>query len=169
VSEPTVVVGVVTRAHGIRGQVAVSNRSDNPDRWAAGAVVRTPDDRSLTVADVRPHGDRLLVTFEGISDRASAEALRGVELSVPLSALPSLGPDEWWPHDIEGCRVRTESGRELGTVTEVVFNPANDLWVAIDEDGVETLVPALKDLLVEVDTDAKRIVVRDVAGLTTPD
>jgi 16S rRNA processing protein RimM len=65
--------------------------------------------------------------------------------------------------------VRTESGRELGTVTEVVFNPANDLWVAIDEDGVETLVPALKDLLVEVDTDAKRIVVRDVAGLTTPD
>jgi 16S rRNA processing protein RimM len=169
VAEPTVVVGRVTKAHGVRGEVAVQNRSDNPDRWVPGAEVTTPDGRRLVVATVRPHGERLLVTFEGVDDRADAEALRGTELSVPRSALPALGPDEWWPHDLEGCRVATDAGRELGVVTEVVFNPANDLWVAVDEAGVETLVPALKDLLVEVDTAGKRIVVREVPGLTAPE
>jgi 16S rRNA processing protein RimM len=169
VDEPTVVVGVVTRAHGVRGEVAVENRSDNPDRWVAGAVVRTPDGRGLTVEAVRPHGGRLLVTFQGVVDRTGAEALRGLELSVPRSSLPPLGEDEWWPHQIEGCRMVTETGRDLGVVTEVVFNPANDLWVAVDDAGAETLVPALKDLLVEVDVEAKRIVVRDVPGLTAPE
>jgi 16S rRNA processing protein RimM len=169
VDEPAVVVGVVTRAHGVRGEVAVENRSDNPDRWVAGAVVRTPDGRALTVEAVRPHGGRLLVTFAGVADRTTADALRGLELSVPRSALPELGEDEWWPHQIEGCRLTTETGRDLGVVTEVVFNPANDLWVAVDDAGNESLVPALKDLLVEVDPDAKRIVVRDVPGLTAPE
>lgn len=167
--EPTVVVGRVTKAHGVRGEVSVVNRSDNPERWVPGAVVTTAEGRPLTVGAVRPHGDRLLVTFEGIADRAGAEALRGCELSVPRSELPVLGPDEWWPHDLEGCRITTDAGRDLGIVREVVFNPANDLWVAVDGAGTETLVPALKDLLLEVDTASKRILVREVPGLTAPE
>jgi 16S rRNA processing protein RimM len=167
--EPTVVVGEVTRAHGVHGEVAVRNRSDNPDRWVAGATVLRPDGRPLTVAAVRVHGDRLLVTFAEIDDRTQAEALRGVELAVPVSSLPPLGEMEWWPHQLEGCTVTTEAGRDLGTVREVILNPANDLWVAVDAEGVETLVPALRSLLREVDVEAKRIVVRDVPGLTVPE
>lgn len=167
--EPTIVVGVVTKAHGVRGEVAVENRSDNPARWVPGAVVSTEAGRELTVGSVRPHGGRLLVTFEGVADRADAEALRGKALLIPASALPVLGPDEWWPHDLEGCRITTRSGRDLGVLREVLFNPANDLWVAVDEAGHETLVPALKDLLVEVDVVGKEILVRDVPGLTAPD
>jgi 16S rRNA processing protein RimM len=169
VDEPTVGVGLVTRAHGVHGEVAVQNRSDNEDRWLPGAVVFTQDGRSLTIEQVRPHGDRILVTFGGVADRAAAEALRGTELVVPESWLPDLGPDEWWPHQIEGCRVATETGRDLGTVVEVIANPANDLWVAAGEGGVETLIPALRSLLVEVDVRAKRIVVRDVPGVTAPE
>jgi 16S rRNA processing protein RimM len=169
VDEPTVVVGLVTKAHGIRGEVVVRNRSDNPDRWAVGSVVLTEAGRALTVERVRSHGDRLVVGFDGIGDRTAAEALGGETLVVPRSWLPPLGDDEWWPHDLEGCRIRTESGRDLGELREVIANPANDLWVALDDVGVETLVPALKDLLVEVDVGAKRIVVRDVPGLTAPD
>ena len=168
-SEPTVVVGRVTRAHGVSGEVAIRNRSDNPERWIDGAVVHTPEGRPLTVASVRPHADRLLVRFEEIHDRTAAEAIRGAELSVPISTLPPLREGEWWPHDLEGCDVRTQAGRDLGTVREVVPNPANDLWVAVDRLGRETLVPALRSLLIEVDVAAKRIVVRDVPGLTVPE
>ncbi|MEX0984330.1 MAG: ribosome maturation factor RimM [Actinomycetota bacterium] len=167
--EPTIVVGEVTRAHGVRGEVAVRNRSDNPERWLPGTIVRAPDGSALTVAAVRTHGGKLLVTFEQIADRNAAETLRGAELRVPLTDLPPLAEGEWWPHDLEGCRIFTESGRDLGTLTEVVFNPANDLWVARDEAGTETLVPALRSLLVDVDIAARRIVVRDVPGLTTPE
>ena len=88
---------------------------------------------------------------------------------MPESWLPDLPDGEWWPHQLEGCLIVTERGRELGTLTEVIANPANDLWVAVDASGKETLVPVLKDLLIQVDVPAKRIVVRDVPGLTAPE
>jgi 16S rRNA processing protein RimM len=121
------------------------------------------------VTAARSHCARLLVSFEGIDDRTAADGLRGRELLVPESWLPDLPDGEWWPHQLEGCRMVTERGRELGVLSEVIANPANDLWVAVDETGSETLVPVLKDLLIEVDIPGKRIVVRDVPGLTVPE
>jgi 16S rRNA processing protein RimM len=169
VERPTVVVGVVTKAHGIRGEVSVQNRSDNPDRWRPDAVVFDREGASYRVRDIRSHGARLLVRFEGIDDRGAAEALRGRELLIPASWLPTLPEGEWWPDEIEGCRVVTDGGRDLGTVQEIVPNPANDLWVAVDGAGTETLIPALAELVIEVDVRAGRIVVRDVPGLTGPE
>ena len=167
--EPTVVVGVVTGVHGLRGEVSVQNRSDNPDRWVAGGVVLREDGAALTIASSRRHGRRLLVTFDGIADRNTAERLRGAVLVVPERWLPELSDGEWWAHQLEGCEVRTVSGRVLGVVTEVIPNPANDLWVAVDDEGRETLVPALADLLIDVDVAARSILVADVPGLTAPE
>jgi 16S rRNA processing protein RimM len=169
VSEPTVVVGHVTRAHGIRGEVAVEVRSDNDERFAAGAHVFLTSGRRLTIARAQSHGARLLVAFDGVVDRSAAEALRGELLVVPESWLPELPDDEYWPFQLEGCEVVTESGRSLGTVSDVIPNPANDLWVALAADGTETLVPAIHDVVVDVDLATRRILVRDVAGLTAPD
>jgi 16S rRNA processing protein RimM len=169
VDEPTVVVGVVTGVHGLRGEVSIQNRSDNPDRWAPGGTVLRENGVALTITGSRRHGRRLLVTFAGVADRGSAEALRGVVLVVPESWLPALSKGEWWAHQLEGCEVRTASGRILGVVKEVIPNPANDLWVAVDEDGRETLVPALADLLIDVDVEARTILVDDVPGLTAPE
>jgi 16S rRNA processing protein RimM len=169
VEQPTIVVGVVTRAHGIRGEVSIQNRSDNPDRWRAEAVVFDRNGASYRVREVRSHGARLLVRFEGIDDRPAADALRGRELLVPRSWLPALPEGEWWPDQIRGCHIVTEGGRELGAVTEIVANPANDLWVAVDDAGTETLVPVLAEVLIDVDVDARRIIVRDVPGLTAAD
>jgi 16S rRNA processing protein RimM len=167
--EPTIVVGVVTKAHGIRGEVAVEVRSDNPERFTDGASVFTPEGRELRIEHVHAHGQRTLVRFVGVADRTAAEALAGTILEVPESWLPGLADGEYWPFELEGCRVVTDAGRELGTVSEVIPNPANDLWVAVDADGTETLVPALRDVIVEVDVAAKRILVRDVPGLTAPE
>ena len=167
--EPTLVVGVITTVHGLRGEVAVQNRSDNPDRWRPGGTVLLEDGRALTIGSVRPHGRRLLVTFEGIEDRTTAEALRGASLLVPESWVPQLPAGSWWAYELEGCIVETSSGRQLGVLTEVVANPANDIWIAVDPDGNETLIPVLADLLVDVDPSAKRIVVRDVPGVTAPE
>jgi 16S rRNA processing protein RimM len=167
--EPTVVVGRVTKVHGLRGEVAIQVFSDNPDRFAPDSQVFLEDGRALTIAAAREHGGRLLVTFAEVQDRAVAESLRGRSLVVPESMLPPLPAGEYWPHQLVGCKVVTESGRHLGTVAEVVPNPANDLWVAVDAEGTETLVPALKDVIVSVDVAAHEILVRDVPGLTAPD
>jgi 16S rRNA processing protein RimM len=169
VEEPTLVVGVVTSVHGLRGEVAIQNRSDNPERWRPGGAVLLGDGRSLTIESSRSHGRRLLVKFDGIDDRTAAEALRGAELLVPQSWVPALPAGEWWAYELEGCAVETSSGRSLGVLTEIVANPANDIWIAVDPEGTETLIPVLADLLVEVDTKARRIVVRDVPGVTAPE
>ena len=163
------VVGVVTGVHGLRGDVSIQNRSDNPDRWAPGGTVLREDGTALTIESSRRHGRRLLVKFAGIADRTAAERIRGTVLVVPESWLPDLAEGEWWAHQLEGCEVRTVSGRALGVVKEVIPNPANDIWVAVNDEGVETLVPALADLLIDVDVEARTIVVDDVPGLTVPE
>jgi len=168
-SERTVVVGKITKAHGVKGEVAVEVRSDNPDRFTDGATVFTQDGRELTMERVHAHGQRTLVRFAGVTDRTAAEALAGTVLEIPESWLPELGDGEYWPFELEGCAIVTEAGLQLGIVSEVIPNPANDLWVAVDADGTETLVPALRDLIVEVDVAGKRILVRDVPGLTAPE
>ncbi len=167
--EPTVVVGVVTKAHGLRGEVAVEIRSDNPERFRPGARVHTAEGRELTVATSHVHGARTLIRFEEVPDRDAADALRGTTLVVPASWLPELSDDEYWPSQLEGCEVITEAGRDLGTIRDVIANPANDLWVAVAPDGTETLIPAVKEVVVGVDIAAARILVRDVPGLTAPE
>jgi 16S rRNA processing protein RimM len=168
VPEPTVVVGKVTRAHGLRGEVVVLVFSDNPDRFEPGSSIFFEDGREVRIRASRPNGGRLLVAFEGVGDRNAAEALRGLTLVVPRSSLPALSEGEFWPHQLEGCVVVTESGRTLGAITDVVANRANDLWVAVDESGVETLVPAIREVIVDVDVGARRVLVRDIPGLTAP-
>jgi len=164
-----VIVGRIARAHGVTGEVSVEIRSDNPDRFAQGSKLFLEDGRELVIASSRPQGSRLLITFEGVADRDAAEALRGEILVIPGSMLPPLPEGEWWPAALAGCEVITESGRSIGTLVDVIPNPAHDLWVVAGAGGEETLVPAVKDVLVEVDPSARRIVVRDVPGITTPE
>jgi 16S rRNA processing protein RimM len=166
VTEPAITVGRITKAHGVRGEVAVENRSDNPDRWVPGGVVFDDDGRSFTVRTVRPHGPRLLVTFEEIDDRTAAEGLVGRTLQVPESWLPPLPEGSWWSYEATGCVVRTETGRTLGTVAEVLAYPAQDLWRVVADDGSETLIPAVDAFIVSVDLAGRSAVVRDVPGLT---
>lgn len=164
--EPTVAVGRVSRAHGVQGEVAVLVLSEVEDRFAPGATLWLEDGRTLTVESSRPHRGGLLVRFREVRDREQAEGLQRALLVVPESSSPSLPEGSWWDHQIEGCAVETDRGRPLGTVREVIHTAANDVWSVVSEDGVETLVPVLNDVLVSVDVGAKRIVVREIAGLT---
>jgi len=166
-SEPTVVVGKVSRAHGLHGEVAVLVMSDNPDRFAPGSVVFLQDGTELRVRTVRGAIPRALIAFEGFEDRSAAERIRGKTLVVPESMLPPLPAGQYWPSQLEGCEVVTESGGSLGSIVDVISNPANDLWVTVDPNGVETLVPAVHDVIVDVDVGAKRVLVRDLPGLTS--
>jgi 16S rRNA processing protein RimM len=167
-AEPTVAVGRITRAHGVHGEVAVLVLSEVEGRFADGARVWLEDGRALTVTSSRAHKDRLLVRFREVRDRTDAEALQRALLVVPETASPELPDGSWWDHQIQGCALQTDAGRELGTIREVIHTGANDVWSAVDEAGTETLIPVLRDVLVSVDIGARRVVVHEVPGLTTP-
>ncbi len=166
-----VVVGRIGRAHGIRGEVSIDVRTDEPERrFATGAVLRpAPSSRPrLTVDSARPHGQRLLVRFREVADRTTAESLLGADLLVDLEPGDRpADPDDFYDHELVGLRVALPDGREVGTVTDVLHRPVQDLLsVALDEaDGRTALVPFVADLVPEVDLDGGRLVVSDVQGL----
>jgi 16S rRNA processing protein RimM len=166
--ESTVAVGRITRAHGVQGELAVLVISEVPGRFADGQTVWLEDGRTLTVESSRPHKDRLLVRFREVQSREQAEALQRALLVVPESLSPELPEGSWWDHRIVGCALETDTGRALGTVRDVIHTAANDVWSAVDDEGTETLIPVLQDVILDVDMDAKRIVVREIPGLTTP-
>ncbi len=160
------VVGQVGRAHGIRGEVSIALRTDEPDsRFALGARLRagSAPQEWLTVAAVRPHRDRLLVRFTEVTDRTTAERLRGALLSVDASVEQS-DPEEFHDHQLIGLLVRTTSGETVGTVAAVQHLPLQDLLV-VAAAGVERLVPFVAALVPEVDLVAGTLTVDAVPGL----
>ena len=163
--EPTVVVGRITRAHGVRGEVAVLVLTEVAERFEPGRVVYLEDGRALTIAHVRPHRGRLLVTFEEIPDRNAAEASRGLVLSVTVdpTELPD-DPEEFYDHQLVGLAVESPDGDRLGTVTRVEHAGAQDLLV-IDVDGRSVLFPFVRALVPVVDVAAGKVVVDDRPGL----
>lgn len=163
-------VGVVRRAHGIRGEVSVQPLSEVGSRFQAGSTLLLgPDgDRRLEVATVRKHGHRLLVKFEDVDDRDAAEPLRGRVLLVRQEDAPPLPEDRYWVHEVVGIEVLTQDGRSLGKVREVLHNQANDVWL-VEGDDRDLLIPALRDIVVEVDPGERRAVIREIPGLLGDD
>lgn len=162
-------VGRVVRPHGIRGEVAVEVRTDDPgERFACGRVLDTdpPEAGPLTVESTRWHSGRLLVAFTGIHDRDQAEPLRGVWLTVDSADVPPPAePDEFHDHQLIGLRVSTTTGEPVGTVTDVQ-HPGQDLLVIEPVDGVgEVLVPFVAAIVVEVDVAAGGLVIDPPPGL----
>jgi 16S rRNA processing protein RimM len=172
-----VVVGRVGKAHGLRGEVTLDVRTDEPDRrFAVGNVLRAEPPRgsastlrSLTVSSSRWHSSRLLVCFEELDDRNAAEAARGIMLHAEIGADETPeDPDEFYDHQLVGLTAYDVDGRELGTVTGLVHGGAQDLLSIRTPDGRDTLVPFVRQLVPEVDVAGGRVVVADRPGLVTP-
>ncbi|HZR49392.1 MAG TPA: ribosome maturation factor RimM [Streptosporangiaceae bacterium] len=167
-----VIVGRIGRPHGIRGEVVVGVRTDEPDlRFATGARLGagrdsdgTPD-AELTVAAKRWHSGQLLVAFDGIADRTAAADLGGTWLSVDSAVLPPItDPDEFRDHELVGLSVRTVAGELVGVVTDVLHH-GQDLLVIKAEGADERLVPFVAPLVPEVDVAGGVLVIDPPPGL----
>lgn len=167
-----VIVGRIGRAHGIRGDVVVAVRTDEPaDRFAIGARLQTDPASAgpLTVAATREQSGQLIVRFKGIADRTMAEGLRGTWLSVDTAALaPLADPDEFRDHELIGLAVQTVGGDQIGVVADVL-HPGQDLLTVRRGDGSEVFVPFVKALVPTVDLAAGRLVIDPPPGLLDPD
>jgi 16S rRNA processing protein RimM len=163
----TVVVGVIERAHGLRGEVAVELRTDEPERrFAPGQVLgEEGGTRLFTVKSVRGQPGRLLVSFAELADRAAAETARGTVLTVDVEPddLP-VEPGTFYDRQLIGLRVATPDGVEVGTVASVLHMPAQDVLEIATAAGAR-LVPFVAALVPQVDLDAGRVIVVDIAGL----
>ncbi|MGZ4609652.1 MAG: ribosome maturation factor RimM [Actinomycetes bacterium] len=165
-----VVVGRIGRPQGIKGEVSVEVRTDDPDRrLAPGTVLRTEPAvvGPLTIVAGRVHSGRLMLIFDGVTDRSAAERLRNVLLVVDVD--PDERPDdpeEFYDRQLVGLRVETVDGTPVGELREVLHLPGQDvLAVRRGEGGPEVLVPFVHEFVPDVDLDGGRIVIDPPAGL----
>jgi 16S rRNA processing protein RimM len=152
-------VGQVVGAFGVAGAVKVRSLTDFPDRFAPGAEL-TLEGASHRVEWSREQATGLVVKLAGVDDRTAAQARRLQYLEVPADTLRPLPSGRWYHHDLVGLAVRSESGRDLGTLTDVMERPANDVWVA-RRGGEELLIPVIPDAVLGVDMGGRTVTVAD--------
>jgi 16S rRNA processing protein RimM len=164
-----VVIGEVVRAHGLRGEVRVMPHTDRPERFEglAECVVWDPasDDRAVRrVTRARRQGEAVLLSLAGCESVEAATALVGRAIALPRAQALPLPPGHVYPWQLVGCRVLTDDGRPVGELSGIERSPAHDLWVVRDANG-EHLIPAVAEIVVDVDVDARRVVIRPPEGL----
>ncbi|MBD0840086.1 ribosome maturation factor RimM [Streptomyces sp. TRM68416] len=163
------VVARIGRAHGIKGEVTVEVRTDEPElRLAPGAVLATDPAATgpLTVETGRVHSGRLLLRFEGVRDRTAAEALRNTLLiaEVDPDELPE-DEDEYYDHQLIDLDVVTKDGAEVGRITEISHLPSQDLFIVERPDGSEVMIPFVEEIVTEIDLAEQKAVIDPPPGL----
>jgi 16S rRNA processing protein RimM len=150
-------VGQVVGAFGIAGAVKVISLTDFDDRFEPGSrLLLAGASRRVEWSRKRPQG--YVVKLADVDSRTLAEMYRGQYLEVEDEDLKPLPSGRWYQHDLIGLAVATEDGTDLGTLSGVLERPANDVWVA-RRDGVEHLIPATRDAVLEVDLESRRVTV----------
>jgi 16S rRNA processing protein RimM len=155
--------GEAGKPHGLAGAVYVVPISDDPRRFEPGSTLVREDGTELVIESARRHANRLMVKFDGVDTREAAEGLRG-PLFISEDDVRDLDDDEFWLHDLEGCAVVDSAGEVVGTLSRVVPGAAQDL-LAVDTPLGERLVPLVKEIVVDVDVEARRITIDPPAGL----
>ncbi|MFD9999804.1 ribosome maturation factor RimM [[Kitasatospora] papulosa] len=163
------VVARIGRAHGIKGEVTVEVRTDEPElRLGPGAVLATEPAGTgpLTIETGRVHSGRLLLRFEGVRDRSAAEALRNTLLiaEVDPAELPD-DPEEFYDHQLMDLDVVLGDGTEIGRITEISHLPSQDLFIVERPDGSEVMIPFVEEIVTEIDLEEQRIVIAPPPGL----
>ena len=165
------VLARVGMPHGLRGEVTIEVRTDDPEtRLAPGTTlaVEPADNDVLTVRSVRIHQGTYLVAFDGVSDRSEAERLRGVRLvgdSASHTDPPETGGEEYYEDELVGLRVETAAGEHVGQVSALHTRPAQDLLEVRILDDSTALVPFVAALVPVVDVAAGRVVIDPPPGL----
>lgn len=160
------VIGRVVKTHGVRGEVVVDIRTDDPaERFAVGTVLRGRAPRNagggvsqFRVAAARMHVGRLLLSLDEVNGRDEADKLRGTLFVIDAADVDSGDdPDEFYDHELEGLPVSTVDGDAVGTVKEVLHLPGGDLLSIATPDGREVLVPFVREIVPVVTLDGIEI------------
>jgi len=163
--------GKVRRPHGVRGEVVVELYTDFPERLRPKKVVYLGGNHTrLVITSQRPHNEGLLLGFDGITTPEQAGRFRNQLIYVAVKELEELPEGEYYFHELFDLTVIDENGHTLGVLTEIMETGANDVYVVTNEEaGTEILLPAIPDVILAVDLDARTMKVHLLQGMLEND
>lgn len=171
-SEKLFTVGKIVNTHGIRGEVKVVPHTDFADqRFAPKSQLFIITEKGVkmevTVETSRFHKNMYILKFKELHGINEVEKYKGSLLKITADLQEELPENEYYFHEIIGCKVMTdeEPAEELGTISEILTPGANDVWVVKTPQGKEVLLPAIPDVVLDVDKEAKLVRVHLMEGL----
>lgn len=167
ISEPEfVLVGTLRRPHGLRGEAQVSIETDFPERLQPGVKLYLGEEHApVTIRSSRPIEGGLLLAFEEFPDRSAIEHIRNAPLFTHIADSPALPPGRYYHHQLIGLTVVTDDGEELGVLAQVLETGANDVYVVQSPAYGEVLLPAIAEVVRDVDIQQKIMKVHLLPGL----
>jgi len=166
-------IGVITGAFGVRGEIKVFPTTDDPSRFGLlDEIFVETHGKGLVCYAIekwRPHKNQLVLTLAGLDDADMARAMEGLSIKIPPDKALPLEDGQYFHRDLLDMRVFDEGGNELGVLTKIMVTGANDVYVIAlvnaEKKGAELLLPAIKQCIIAVDVEQKRMTVRVLPGL----
>lgn len=163
-------VGKIVNTHGIKGEVRVQSQTENPkERYQVGSelVIEMNENEQIpvTVKSHRVHKNFDLLTFEDYPSINDVEKFKNKMLQIDEKLLPDLDEGVYYESEIVGATVFDEANNKVGTLKEILFLPANDVWVVERPNKKDLLLPFIESVILDVDTVKKEIIVHVLEGL----
>jgi 16S rRNA processing protein RimM len=166
--EHLLLVGKVVRPHGLEGRLRVRSYARSEESFLAPATVflksGSGETREHTVLSVNPHKTVLLMELEGVNSLEEAEGYRGAQVFIRKDALIPLEEEEFFWHELIGLKVFLDTGQYLGTLRHILPTGGNDIYV-VQEGEKEILIPAIHEVVSEIDLNNKRMIISEMEGL----
>jgi len=159
VTRNSIIIGRITGAHGIRGEVKLQSFTADPEAIAAYGPLRTDRGDTIEIERLRPQKQGFIANLKGVKDRNRAEALAGSDLIIDRANLPAPDENEVYVHDLVGLAVFTSDGTQFGKVAGVVNYGAGDLLDIERPGGANILVPFSDGFVPEVNLAEGRIAI----------
>ena len=158
-----ITLGEIVKPHGIKGAVKVKCYADSPEIFLELPCLSLRHEdgtrRDITLTRGGGMGNRLILKLDGIDTREDAEALVGFSIVIDSDDLPATEKDEYYWHDLINMEVLDSKGKQYGYIERILPTGSNDVYIAIDDRGRETLIPATHDAVLEVSTTQKRMII----------
>lgn len=161
-------VGVIASTHGIRGEVKVYVTTDDKSRFSELDSVYLDTGRELMhleIEGVKYFKQFAILKFKGIDNINDIEKYRGKDLLITRQQAVNLEEDEYFIYDLLGMEVFADTGERIGELAEILTSPANDVYVVKTPEGKEVLLPSIKECILDIDEESKRIIVHMMDGL----
>lgn len=158
--EQKIVIGKIVAPHGVRGDIRILPLTETPELFLELEYLCLDNGAKLTITNSRFQKNIVLVTTEEIKNMDEAEKLRNQKVLVMKEDLPPLPQGRFYVSDLKGFVCLDEAGKQIGVFKDTMPTGSTDVFVIQGMDGKEILVPAIKDNILEIDTQGKRMLVR---------
>jgi len=161
-----VIIGKFRKPHGIRGEIRMTVLTDFTDLLKAGMTIYVGDRyQPYTIRSIRSHGGDLLVSLEELPDRTAVEIFRNIMVYMKADDTPELPDGDYYLHQMVGLEVVTDQDQKLGTIKEIILTGANDVYLVDTSTGKDILLPAIDDVVLEINQEEGFVLVHIIPGL----